>query len=54
MVYADDNLLCENINTIKRDSKSVLLETSKEVGMEVNIKKIKCMFVSSPECRTEL
>jgi hypothetical protein len=45
MVYADDNLLGENINIITKNSVS-LLDASKEIGLEVNSEKTKYMFVS--------
>jgi predicted nucleotidyltransferase len=41
LVYADDvNLLANNIVTIKKDMET-LIDSSKEVGLEVNTKKIK-------------
>jgi hypothetical protein len=45
LVYADDvNLLGDNINTINK--KQILIDASKEVGVEVNIEKTKCMLLS--------
>jgi hypothetical protein len=36
LVYADDvNLLCDNTDTIKKNMET-LIDTSKEVGLEVN------------------
>jgi hypothetical protein len=45
-VYADDvNLLDDNIDTIKKAAQ-ILINASKEVGLEVNIEKTKCMLLS--------
>jgi hypothetical protein len=54
MVHADDvNMLGENINTIKKNKKS-LLEASKEVGLKVNTEKTKyIVIISSPKCMTK-
>jgi hypothetical protein len=42
LVYADDmNLLRENIDTLKKNTKNVI-NTSKEVGLEVNAEKSIC------------
>jgi site-specific DNA-adenine methylase len=39
LVYADDvNLLCDSINTVKENTET-LLETSRDVGLEMNAKK---------------
>jgi hypothetical protein len=44
--YADDvNLLGDNIDTINKNMQT-LIDASKEVGLEVNIQKIKYMLVS--------
>jgi hypothetical protein len=46
LVYADDvNLLGDNIDTIKRNMET-LIDTSKEVGLEVNTEKTKYMLLS--------
>jgi hypothetical protein len=43
LVYADDvNLLDDNIDTIKKNTET-LIDASKEVGLEVNTEKTKCM-----------
>ena len=46
MVYADDvNLLADNLDTIKK-KKQTLIDTSKDVGLEVNTEKTKYMLLS--------
>jgi hypothetical protein len=47
LVNADDvNLLGDNIGTIKK-AKEILTDASKEVGLEVNTEKAKCLLLSS-------
>jgi hypothetical protein len=46
LVYADDvNLLGDNIDTIKKNTQT-LIDTSKEVGLEVNTEETKYMLLS--------
>jgi hypothetical protein len=46
LVYADVvNLLGDNVDTIKRNTQT-LFDASKEVGLEVNTEKTKCMLLS--------
>jgi hypothetical protein len=43
LVYADDvNLLGDSVDTIKKNTQT-LIDASKEVGLEVNTEKTKCM-----------
>jgi hypothetical protein len=44
--YADDvNLLGDNLNTIQQNTET-LIYASKEVGLEINVEKTKCMLLS--------
>jgi hypothetical protein len=46
LAYADDvNLLGDNIDTIKKDTES-LIDASKKVGLEINIEKTKYTLLS--------
>jgi hypothetical protein len=46
LAYADDiNILGENIDTTQKNA-VVLFDTSKEIGLEVNPEKTKCMLMS--------
>jgi hypothetical protein len=46
LAYADDvNLLGDNIDTIKKN-KEIVIDASKEVGLEINIEKTKYMLLS--------
>jgi hypothetical protein len=46
MAYADDvNLLGDNMDTINKNTET-LIDTSNEVGLEVNVEKTKYMLVS--------
>jgi hypothetical protein len=46
LAYADDvNLLEDNIDTIKKNTET-LIDASKKVGLEINIEKVKYMFLS--------
>jgi predicted GTPase len=46
LAYADDvNLLEDNIDTIEKKTET-LIDASKEVGLELNIEKTKCMLLS--------
>jgi hypothetical protein len=39
------NLLKDNLDTIKKNTE-ILIDASKEVGLEINVEKIKCMLLS--------
>jgi hypothetical protein len=46
VAYTDDmNLLGDNIDTIKRNTVT-LIDASKEVGLELNVEKVKYMLLS--------
>jgi hypothetical protein len=46
LVYADDvNIMGENMNTVRKN-KEALLQTCKEVGLEVNTEKTKYVVMS--------
>jgi hypothetical protein len=46
LAYTDDvNLLRDNIDTIKKNTET-LIDSSKEVGLEINVKQT----ISSPKC----
>jgi hypothetical protein len=46
LAYADDvNLLGDNINTIKKNTET-LIDVSKEVGLEITVDKTKYMLIS--------
>jgi hypothetical protein len=46
LAYADDvNLLADNIDTIKKNTES-LIDASKEVGLKINVEKKKYMLLS--------
>jgi hypothetical protein len=45
LAYADDvNLLGDNIDTIKKNTK-IIIDVSKEVGLEINVDKTKYMLL---------
>jgi hypothetical protein len=46
MAYAEDvNLFGDNIDTVKKNA-GTLIDASKEVALEINIEKTKCMLLS--------
>jgi hypothetical protein len=47
LAYADDgNLRGDNIDTLKKNMET-LIDVTKEVGLEINVEKTKCMLLSS-------
>jgi hypothetical protein len=49
LAYADDvNLLGDNIHTINKNTE-ILIDASKEVGLDVNVEKTKYMLVSGDQ-----
>jgi hypothetical protein len=45
LVYADDgNLLGDSIDTVKKNTET-LIDASKDVGLEVNTQKTKCVLL---------
>jgi hypothetical protein len=46
LVYADNvNLLGDSVNTMKENTET-LLEASRDIGLEINAEKTKCMIMS--------
>jgi hypothetical protein len=45
LAYADVNLLGDNIDIIEKNTET-LIDASEEVGLEINVKKIKYMLLS--------
>jgi hypothetical protein len=53
LAYTDDvNLLGDNIDTIKKNTET-LIDSTKEVGLEINVEKKEYVAISSPECRSK-
>jgi hypothetical protein len=51
LAHADDvNLLCDNINTVKKNT-DTLIDASKEVGLEINVKKTKLLSRHQNVCQ---
>jgi hypothetical protein len=53
LVYADVNLLGDNIDTTKKNTEN-LIDASREVGLEINRENYVYIDVLSPECRSKL
>jgi len=51
LVFTGDNLLCENVHTIKKNTEALLI-SSKEVSPEVNTYKKKGVHVSTSSTNT--
>jgi hypothetical protein len=47
-LLADVNLLGDNIDTIKKNTET-LIDGSKEVGVEINVEKTKYILLSCPQ-----
>jgi hypothetical protein len=45
LAYAGVNLMGDNIDTIKKNTKT-LIDASKEIGLEINVEKTKYMLIS--------
>jgi hypothetical protein len=46
MVYADDvNILGRSVQTVKENAEAVVVATTKEIGLEVNSDKSKCVVM---------
>jgi hypothetical protein len=57
LAYADVNILGQDIINTTRKNTEPLLEASREVGQEARTNKttyLACVYVSLPECRTEI
>ena len=45
LVYADVDMVGENLQTVKENTE-MFIKTNKDIGLEVNSKKTKCMITS--------